>query len=147
MLVVTPDGYIVNAGGLYMSDFKNNDAQILVHMLEKKTSRISKLIENGERFILDRGFCQAKQYLDQKGYLSDMSDFLQEPKFKARVAGSQVVPPSQGTQQSKQEAVSRSSALWAPKKKAFSVIEGNRSRKVNLISNVHLLKKILSLLN
>jgi hypothetical protein len=55
MMVVTPDGYVLEAEGLYYSDGLNNDAKILENMWYKPNSIIS-VLKSRDCLILDRGF-------------------------------------------------------------------------------------------
>jgi hypothetical protein len=51
MMVVCPDGYVIEADGLYFSDGVNNDSKILEDMWKKDNSVLSR-----DCLILDRGF-------------------------------------------------------------------------------------------
>jgi hypothetical protein len=55
MMVVTPDGYVIEAEGLYYSDGKNNDAKILEDMWKKPDSILS-ILQPRDCLVLDRGF-------------------------------------------------------------------------------------------
>lgn len=56
MMVVTTSGYIVSVLGPYLSDSKNNDAGILNHMIKKNAEEMRSWLNDGDTFIVDRGF-------------------------------------------------------------------------------------------
>src|SRR6185295_18106279 len=56
MMVVMPTGYIVNAEGPFGADGHNNDAKILMKMVEKPRPSLLDLYEAGNVAVLDRGF-------------------------------------------------------------------------------------------
>ncbi|OXA46688.1 hypothetical protein Fcan01_18211 [Folsomia candida] len=66
MMVVCPDGYIVEATGLFYGDCGNNDANILKKMLEEHES-IMVILEDGDVLILDRGFRDAIEEAESQG--------------------------------------------------------------------------------
>ncbi|CAL8083599.1 unnamed protein product [Orchesella dallaii] len=75
MMVVLPDGYIVEAEAMYKSNAKNNDASILRHMFEDPEG-IRSFVKTGDHLILDRGFRDIIEYLAQQGINIHMPHFL-----------------------------------------------------------------------
>ena len=50
--------------GPYFSDGRNNDASILIDQFEKDVNNINQWFEDGDIFILDRGYRDAVQFLE-----------------------------------------------------------------------------------
>jgi DDE superfamily endonuclease len=55
MMIVLPDGYIIEADGMYYADFKN-DARILNKMLKVEEGGIMSILNPNDVCLLDRGF-------------------------------------------------------------------------------------------
>lgn len=71
MMIVFPNGYILEAHGLFKANGANNDAGILKSML-KQPDGISQWIQPGDHFILDRGFRDIQAELENAGYTMHM---------------------------------------------------------------------------
>lgn len=69
VLLVAPDGYIVDIHGPYFADGKNNDAKILIAELEDQDHPISQWLQRGDIFILDQGYRDAIPCLNQRGII------------------------------------------------------------------------------
>lgn len=67
-----PDGYILNVYGPFQASM--NDAKIMKEVMEKDP-RIS-IFEQGDVFLVDRGFRDVKSYLEEKGYTVKMPECL-----------------------------------------------------------------------
>ncbi|CAL8113575.1 unnamed protein product [Orchesella dallaii] len=66
MMIVTPDGYIVDAPGPYLADSSNSDAKILSNML-KQEGGIASVLKANDHLILDRGFRDVVEALQRRG--------------------------------------------------------------------------------
>ena len=53
--------------GPYLSDFKNNDAHILKHIFATDTEEIKKWTREGDVFVVDRGFKDSVDFLNELG--------------------------------------------------------------------------------
>jgi len=74
MMVVTSTGYIVDATELYFADYGNNDASILNHMM--KTTPLLNLFEIGDHAIVDRGFRDAVEQVEDFAIYTHMPELL-----------------------------------------------------------------------
>ena len=70
MLMVAPDGYILDVTGPYFAT--ENDAIILRYMLVKYEEQFNRLLQLGDVIIVDRCFRDIVQELEQKGYVVKM---------------------------------------------------------------------------
>lgn len=77
MMVVCPDGYIVEATGLFYGDCGNNDANVLKKMLTERNS-IMVILEDGDVLILDRGFRDAIEEAESQGLSAYMPELLKK---------------------------------------------------------------------
>ncbi|CAL8076174.1 unnamed protein product [Orchesella dallaii] len=75
MMVVLPDGYILEAESMYKSNSKNNDASMLRDMFEIPDG-IKVFVKKDDHFILDRGFRDILTYLADLGIIAHMPHFL-----------------------------------------------------------------------
>lgn len=80
MMVVTTSGYIVSVQGPYLSDSKNNDAGILNHMIKKNAEEMRSWLNDGDTFIVDRGFRDSADVLSDIGIRMEMPCFLRGTK-------------------------------------------------------------------
>lgn len=80
MMVVTTSGYIVSVQGPYLSDSKNNDAGILNHMIKKNAEEMRSWLNDGDTFIVDRGFRDSANVLSDIGIRMEMPCFLRGTK-------------------------------------------------------------------
>lgn len=88
MFVVCPNGYVYAADGLYLANGKNNDASILKAMFSKNNN-IGSIVENGDIFILDRGFRDVVEICKSKNIEVFMPELLyKKQKFNDRQANS-----------------------------------------------------------
>ncbi|CAD6216050.1 GSCOCG00011256001-RA-CDS, partial [Cotesia congregata] len=63
--ICTTDGYIVDMLGPYYAN--QNDATIMRDIIDNPDG-ICLLLEPGDAFVVDRGFCDVKEYLESKNY-------------------------------------------------------------------------------
>ncbi|XP_062596761.1 uncharacterized protein LOC134258244 [Saccostrea cucullata] len=80
MMVVTTSGYIVSVLGPYLADSKNNDAGILTHMIERNAEEMRNWLQDGDTFIVDRGFRDSTDILADIGIRMEMPSFLKGAK-------------------------------------------------------------------
>jgi hypothetical protein len=87
MIVCAPNGYILEAGGPYFANGGNNDSNIIDHMLE--TSDLELFLDEGDYWVLDRGFRDIKQKLEACGTDVFMPELLKkgEKTLSAEAAG------------------------------------------------------------
>lgn len=76
-LMVAPDGYILDIHGPYFSDNRNNDAAMLQNELEDDDRGYTNWFQNGDIFILDRGYRDSEPVLQQLGIQMKMPPFLE----------------------------------------------------------------------
>ncbi|XP_062619706.1 uncharacterized protein LOC134281247 [Saccostrea cucullata] len=77
MMVVTTSGYVVSVLGPYLADSKNNDSGILNHMIRSNTEEMRDWLQDGDTFIVDRGFRDSSEVLGDIGVNMEMPCFLQ----------------------------------------------------------------------
>lgn len=77
-LVIAPDGYILDVHGPYFSDTANNDAAMLNNELEKDDQdNIRDWFEVGDICVLDRGYRDVRQVLEEIGVTVKMPPLLE----------------------------------------------------------------------
>ena len=76
MMIVTTSGYIVSVLGPYLADGKNNDASIIKHIVGSNSEDIVDWMEDSDVLIVDRGFQDALDVLNECGYKTFMPPFL-----------------------------------------------------------------------
>lgn len=76
MVIVTTTGYFVSVMGPYLSDFKNNDANILKQIFATDTEEIKKWTRKGDIFVVDHGFRDSVDFLNELGTNIEMPAFL-----------------------------------------------------------------------
>ncbi|XP_052099022.1 uncharacterized protein LOC127733747 [Mytilus californianus] len=76
MIIVSSTGYILSILGPYLADHKNNDAGILKHNLKTNMENMNEWIQPGDVLIVDRGFRDASEMLDDFGIQAEMPKFL-----------------------------------------------------------------------
>ncbi|XP_052693754.1 uncharacterized protein LOC128172028 [Crassostrea angulata] len=76
MLVVTTTGYIVSVLGPYLADSKNSDANILNHMIRPNAEQMKEWVREGDIFVVDRGFRDSGEILNDLGITMEMPTFL-----------------------------------------------------------------------
>lgn len=75
-LIVAPNGYILDIHGPYFSDNRNNDAAMLNNELQRDVREYRNWFQEGDIFILDRGFRDSGPLLEQLGIVARMPPFL-----------------------------------------------------------------------
>ena len=84
-MVVVTTGYFIAILGPYMADVKNNDGSILNHnMLAFNVQDIKNWIENEDIFIIDRGFRDSLEFLEELGIKAKMPSFI--PRGQAQMS-------------------------------------------------------------
>ena len=78
MMIVSTSGYIVSVIGPYLADGKNNDAQILNHIIKTNTEEVRSWVKNDDIFVVDRGFRDSLPLLKEIGIKAEMPSFLQK---------------------------------------------------------------------
>ncbi|XP_056022083.1 uncharacterized protein LOC125673390 [Ostrea edulis] len=76
MMVVTTSGYIVSVLGPYLADSKNNDANILKHMICHNAEELRNWLQEDDVFVVDRGFRDAQDVLEDLGIRMEMPAFM-----------------------------------------------------------------------
>lgn len=76
MIIVSTTGYIISILGPYLADHKNNDAGILKHNLKTNMESMNNWIQPGDVMIVDRGFRDATDVLEDLGVKTEMPKFL-----------------------------------------------------------------------
>ena len=76
MIIVSSTGYIISILGPYLADHKNNDAGILKHNLKCNMESMNDWIQPGDVMIVDRGFRDATDVLEDLGVRTEMPKFL-----------------------------------------------------------------------
>ncbi|CAG2227925.1 unnamed protein product [Mytilus edulis] len=66
------DGYILSILGPYFADGHNNDASITKHAITNNLENITAWLQDDDICIVDRGFRDAVQYLEDQGYMVKM---------------------------------------------------------------------------
>ncbi|XP_060085720.1 uncharacterized protein LOC132565127 [Ylistrum balloti] len=80
MMFVTTTGYIVSVLGPYFADSKNNDASILNQILNSNIQEIKEWIQENDVFVVDRGFRDSMDLLQQLGIQTEMPSFSKQRK-------------------------------------------------------------------
>jgi hypothetical protein len=70
MIVCTTAGYILEVIGPFICNGQNNDANITINVLNKNTDDLDNFFRPDDVFVVDRGFRDAIDYLESKGYKS-----------------------------------------------------------------------------
>ncbi|CAC5408154.1 unnamed protein product [Mytilus coruscus] len=72
LIIVGTDGYILSILGPYFADGHNNDASITKHAITNNLENITAWLQDDDICIVDRGFRDAVQYLEDQGYMIKM---------------------------------------------------------------------------
>jgi len=80
MIVCTTGGYILEVIGPFICNGQNNDANITIDVLNKNTDDLDNFFRPDDVFVVDRGFRDAIDYLESKGYKYKMPSFLGKDK-------------------------------------------------------------------
>lgn len=76
VLIVAPDGYILDIQGPYFADARNNDASILENEFERDAVTMRHWFQNGDILIVDRGYRDSIPLLNQLGITWKMPALL-----------------------------------------------------------------------
>ncbi|CAF3854928.1 unnamed protein product [Rotaria sp. Silwood1] len=76
MMIVSTDGYIISAMGPYLSDGKNNDAEITKNIIYNNKQGILDWLAAGDVIVVDRGFRDVLEDLNKFGYTTKMPSFI-----------------------------------------------------------------------
>lgn len=76
MVFVTTTGRFIEVFGPYKA--ADNDAKIIIEIFDEHAAQIEEKLHQGDVFLLDRGFRDAKSYLINKGFNVLMPDFIQK---------------------------------------------------------------------
>ena len=77
-MIVTTTGYIIAVLGPYLADGKNSDANILKHIISTNVQEMKSWLHEGDVFVVDRGFRDSEEILEQIGIKMEMPSFLQK---------------------------------------------------------------------
>jgi hypothetical protein len=81
-LVVAPDGFILDVHGPYFSDYRNNDARMVVDQYDVDVEGIRRWFPEGDIFIVNRGYRDAIPVLENLGIHNRIPSLL--PPRKAQ---------------------------------------------------------------
>lgn len=76
MVFVTTTGRFVEVFGPYKAS--ENDATIMKNIFLSHGKQIEERLEHNDVFVLDRGFRDVKQYLERKGFIVKMPEFIEK---------------------------------------------------------------------
>ena len=75
MSIILPDGYVLDTINPYMSDWKNNDANMTCHTIEQQN--VINSMNDDDVMMLDRGFyCIRELDLEMKRMKCQMPSYL-----------------------------------------------------------------------
>jgi len=77
MILVSTTGYILEVLGPYYADGKNNDATILNSVLSSESSRLRNWLTSDDILVVDRGFRDSIDLIEDLGLIAKMPHFLQ----------------------------------------------------------------------
>ncbi|KYQ53566.1 hypothetical protein ALC60_00093, partial [Trachymyrmex zeteki] len=83
VLIVAPDGYILDIQGPYFSDSRNNDAAILQNEFDRDAERMLRWFQEDDIVIVDRGYRDAIELLRRLGITWKMPALL--PRNQAQL--------------------------------------------------------------
>lgn len=78
MVICTTSGYFLSILGPYFADSKNNDAAILNHAIAKNVDTIRQWVKEEDVMVVDRGFRDSLQVLEDLGIKAQMPSFLKK---------------------------------------------------------------------
>lgn len=78
MIIVSTTGYFITILGPYLADHKNNDASILTHIIHNNIEDIKNWVEENDIFIVDRGFRDSLELLEDLGIKAEMPCFMKK---------------------------------------------------------------------
>ena len=76
MIIVASDGYIIDFVGPYIGNGANNDASITQDIMEKNINDLDAFFEQNDIIVVDRGFRDSIDFLNEKGIEAKMPAFL-----------------------------------------------------------------------
>ena len=79
MMIVSTTGFVIDCLGPYLANGANNDAQITKSIM-KKEDDCKRFFQNGDVFIVDRGFRDSLDFLKKMGIDPKMPSFLTDKK-------------------------------------------------------------------
>lgn len=80
MMIVTTTGYILAVLGPYFADGRNNDASIFRSLLANTNTAFRTWLKDSDVIVVDRGFRDCLDLLEEIGLLSQMPHFLAKGK-------------------------------------------------------------------
>ncbi|KAK3102527.1 hypothetical protein FSP39_011968 [Pinctada imbricata] len=78
MVICTTTGYFISVIGPYFADSKNNDASILNHIIKSNVQSIREWVHESDVFIVDRGFRDSLDMLEDLGIKAKMPCFMRK---------------------------------------------------------------------
>lgn len=78
VLIVAPDGYILDIQGPYFSDYYNNEAALLEAEFNRHGEIMRGWFQENDIVLIDRGYRDSAQLLDQLGIVYKMPSLLQQ---------------------------------------------------------------------
>ncbi|KAJ8671549.1 hypothetical protein QAD02_002808 [Eretmocerus hayati] len=78
VMLVAPDGRILDIHGPYFSDIRNNDATMLLHAFQQYLHDLRRWLQPGDIIILDRGYRDAVPFLEALGFIVYIPPFLEQ---------------------------------------------------------------------
>ncbi|CAC5393858.1 unnamed protein product [Mytilus coruscus] len=78
MVFVSTPGYFVSVMGPYLADIKNNDANILKHIIASDNEQNKSWLQKDDVVIVDRGFRDSIDLLEKLGIQTEMPSFLKK---------------------------------------------------------------------
>lgn len=75
-MFVAPDGYILDIQGPYFSNASNNDAKILLSEFQRDIDGMRQWFQEGDIFVIDRGYRDATETLQRMGSKVQMPSLL-----------------------------------------------------------------------
>ena len=76
VMLVAPDGYILDVHGPYFADSKNNDANILRDHMEQDGDSLRTWTQPYDVMLVDRGYRDVEDYLEGLGLQHEMPEYL-----------------------------------------------------------------------
>ncbi|XP_056011994.1 uncharacterized protein LOC125671681 [Ostrea edulis] len=76
MIIVSTTGYFISVLGPYLA--RNNDATILNHIMRSNIEDIRSWVNENDIFVVDRGFRDSLDYLQEMGICAKMPTFLRK---------------------------------------------------------------------
>lgn len=74
LIIVSTTGYYLSVMGPYLA--RNNDASILKHVVKSNIENICNWVEKDDIFVVDRGFRDSLDFLEELGIQAHMPSFM-----------------------------------------------------------------------